>query len=404
MRRVDGIVRLSARVSVKYSNAVDLRKEGFPPPNRPGRRAMCLVGLIMGAVLLTQEPSARAQGASSGASAASAPAGKPDLVSAKKHYDEGETKFRAGDYAGAEIDFRIANNIKATPQAERYIGRCLEELGRYPAAIEWYEKFLSHVPERMSVLADRTRKRTIAIRAMPGKVHIDSKPAGASVTVDGQPASGPAPLDLELAPGTHAISVSAAGHVKLDKSVDVGFASSQTVSAELESEAPAAPIVAAADPQPAEVAATEDATPQAPQPEQPAPPPPSTSASRAPAYVTGGIAVVAAGVGAIFGIMALNDAKTFNDDPSTADTRNLADTRNTHALIADLALGSALAFGITSAVLFLTTKDPTPPDPSHGTTFYRGGSKGTASESGFSVGAAPLVGAHAAGATLVFQF
>jgi hypothetical protein len=402
MRRVDDFVGLTARVSVKYLNTVYLRKEGsLPHLRRTGRRAMCLVGLMMGALVLTQEPAAFAQGGTSGGAAASAQAGKPDLASAKKHYDDGEAKFRAGDYAGAEIDFRIANNIKATPQAERYIGRCLEELGRYPAAIEWYEKFLSHVPEKMAVLADRTRKRTLAIRAMPGKLHVESKPAGASVTVDGQIQNAPTPIDLELSPGTHSVSVSAPGHVKFDKSVDVGFASTQTVSAELEAEAAAAPLVAAAEPQAAEVATAQETAPQAPpQPEEPTPAPAPTSASRAPAYVTGGVAVVAAGVGAIFGIMALNDARTFNDTPSHAN----ADARNLHALIADLALGSALAFGITSTILFLTTKDPAPPDPSHNTTSSRGGSHGTGSEDGLSIGAAPLIGPHAGGASLVLRF
>jgi hypothetical protein len=399
MRRVDDFVGLTARVSVKYLNTVYLRKEGsLHHPRGTRRRAMCIIGLMMGALVAAQEPPAWAQG---GTGATSAPAGKPDLAAAKKHYDDGETKFRAGDYAGAEIDFRIANNIKATPQAERYIGRSLEELGRYAAALEWYEKFLSHVPERMAVLADRTRKRTLAIRAMPGKLHIESKPAGASVTVDGQSENAPTPLDLELAPGTHTVSVSAPGRAKFDKSVDVGFASTQTVSADLEPEA-AAPLVAAADPQPAEVPAAQEATPQAPpQPEEPTPTPTTpTSASRAPAYVTGGVAVVAAGVGAIFGIMALNDARTFNDTPSTEN----ADTRNLHALIADLALGSALAFGITSTVLFLTTKDPPPPDPSHTTTSYLGGSKRSHPEHGLSIGTAPLIGPHTGGASLILRF
>ncbi len=76
--------------------------------------------------------------------------------------------------------------------------------------------------------------------------------------------------------------------------------------------------------------------------------------------MTGAVAVIAAGVGAIFGIMALNDARTFNNDRTSAN----ADTRNLHALIADLALGSALAFGVTSTVLFVTAKDPPPPDNS----------------------------------------
>ncbi len=266
MRRVEleaDFLRPTVWTRLKYPNAVYLRKEGSAPSGQPaGREAMALAGLVMGALIFCREPAAWAQGgqASPAATAASA---KGDLITAKKHYDDGETKFRAGDFGGAEIDFRIANNIKATPQAERYIGRCLEELGRYQGAVEWYEKFLAHVPDKMASLADRTRKRTLAIRAMPGKLHIESRPAGAAIAIDGRPESSPAPVDVDLGPGAHTITFTAPGRVKFEKSIDVAFASTQTVNGELEAEAATAPVVAAADPGGGRPP-TEDAAPQAP--------------------------------------------------------------------------------------------------------------------------------------------
>jgi hypothetical protein len=74
--------------------------------------------------------------------------------------------------------------------------------------------------------------------------------------------------------------------------------------------------------------------------------------------VTGGLAVAAAGVGTVFGVLALNDKKDFDKNPTT----HTADNGDTHALIADMAFGVALTFGVTSAVLFLTKDEqPSPP-------------------------------------------
>ena len=69
-----------------------------------------------------------------------------------------------------------------------------------------------------------------------------------------------------------------------------------------------------------------------------------------PAFVTGGLAVAAAGVGTVFGIIALSNKSDFDKNPTT----QTADDGDTHALIADMAFGVALTFGVTSAVLFLT--------------------------------------------------
>jgi hypothetical protein len=284
-------------------------------------------------------------GAANPGGAAAGAAAKPDLGAAKKHYSDGEKKYKAGDFGGALAEFQAANDIKETPQAERYLGMCEDSLGHPQAAATWYDKFLTHVPEKMATQGDEIRKRLGEIKALPGKVHVDSNPAGATVTVDGKPQPTPTPTDLELPPGAHTIHISAQGRIPAEKPIDVGFASTQTVSADLEAEPPPPP------PPLAPVAAT---PPPAPSP----PPPPPPPRSKVPAFVTGGLAIAAAGVGTAFGIVALNDKSNFDKNPTT----HTADNGDTHALIADMAFGVALTFGVTSAVLFLT-KDEQPAPP-----------------------------------------
>lgn len=303
------------------------------------------LALLWGALVALQAPDALAQGAAPGARApkpapaAPAVAGKGE---AKKHFASGQDKYKKGDYAGALADFQAANDIKATPQAERYIGLCEDNLGHLQSAVGWYKKFLAHVPDKMVAQGDEIKKRVAEITALPGKVHVESNPAGAAVSVDGKPQPNPTPTDVELPPGAHTLKLAAEGRKPKEQPIDVAFASTQTVTADLEAAAaaplaPPGPVAAAAPPPPAP------------------PPPPREARSMMPAYVTGGLAVAAAGVGTVFGIIALGDKSTFDKNPTTQK----ADDGDTHALIADMAFGVALTFGVTSAVLFLT-KDEAP--------------------------------------------
>src|ERR1019366_911950 len=220
-------------------------------------------------------------------------------------------------YAGAEVEFKAANDIKAAPQTERYIGLCEDHQGRLQVAVDWFDRFLAHVPEKMADQGEEIRRRETEIKAIPGKVHVDSNPPGANVMVDDRPQSAPTPMDVDLAPGPHTIKLTEPGRLPTQKAIDVAFASRQTVSADLDLEPP---------------------------------PPPPAPRSKVPAYVTGGLAIVAAGVGTVFGIMALSDKSDFDKNPTTAT----ADNGDTHALIADMSFGVALTFGVTSAVVFLT--------------------------------------------------
>src|SRR5579859_7125786 len=137
-----------------------------------------VAGVLAGALVIAQAPGAWAQARP--APPAAGP-NRAELAAAKRHYGEGEKKFKAGEFALAENEFKAANDVKSTPQAERFIGMCEDSQGHFRAAVEWYERFLTHVPDKMSAQGDEIRKREGEIKALPGKVHLESNPPGASV-------------------------------------------------------------------------------------------------------------------------------------------------------------------------------------------------------------------------------
>lgn len=310
-----------------------------------------------------------------------------DLAAAKRHYSDAEKEFKAGDYSSALADFRAANEIKSTPQAERSIGLCEDALGHFPAAVDWYAKFLAHVPGKMTTLGDETRKRIAEISAMPGKVHVESNPPGAEVAIDGKAEPSPTPFDVELPPGQHTLELKENGRLPATKTIDVTFASSQAVAAELDAEPPPPPPPpAVAPPAPAAAPPT-------------VPPPPAAARSRVPAYVTGALAIAAAGVGTAFGILTLDDKAQFDRDPTT----QTADNGDTHSLIADMAFGVAITFAVTSIVLLVTNDEPpvstTSADPPIRAAQIRRSGKPPVEWS-----AAPMVGNRSGGAGLIVRF
>ncbi|MDP9037237.1 MAG: PEGA domain-containing protein [Myxococcota bacterium] len=356
-------------------------------------KSRIVAGIVAGALFLSQSPCAWAQADTTKPMPPSAAAlGKPDLAAAKKHYSDGEKKFKAGDFVGALAEFRAANDIKATPQAERYVGLSEDALGHSAAAATWYDKFLAHVPDKMATQGDEVRRRLAEIKALPGKVHLDSSPSGANVTVDGKAQGVATPTDLDLPPGTHKVGFTAAGRLPAERVLDVQFASTQTVSAELD---PEPPPVAPPPPPPPPVAVTSATDVASTPPLLTTTPSPR---SKIPAFVTGGLAIGAAAVGTVFGAMALRDKSDYDKNP----TSQIADNGDTHALIADMAFGVALTFGITSAVLFLT-KDEAAAANASGTSVATS-KPGGAKRQAVTVRPAPFVGTHSGGASVVLQF
>jgi hypothetical protein len=114
-----------------------------------------------------------------------------------------------------------------------------------------------------------------------------------------------------------------------------------------------------------------------------------------PAYITGGLAIVAAGIGTVFGVMALNDKSDFDKNP----TSSKADDGENHALIADMAFGVAVTLGVTSAVLFLSKDSPqTASNPA--TTKTASAKK----PSSVTITPTPIVSPHGGGAGAIVRF
>jgi hypothetical protein len=348
------------------------------------RNLALAAGLAVGSSVLFAAPHAYAQKPKKPAAAAAAKDAdeKQKLADAKKHYGDGDAKFKAGDYAGALVEFQAADNIKPTPQAARFIGLCNDNLGHFQDAVTAYQRFLANVPTKMAAQGDEIRARVTAIQQLPGKVHVDSDPKGASVALDGRPQANTTPTDVEVPTGHHTLHLTAAGHDAVDKDLDVTFASRQDVQVTLPLSPPPPPVAVVAPPPEA-----------APAPPPPAPAAPAEKRSMAPAWITGGLAVVAAGVGTAFGIMALHDKSEFNKTPTEA----LADDGENKALVSDMAFGVAVTLGVTSTVLFLSHDDSPAPQTASAPRPVR-------AASGISVTATPIVTPHGGGAGALIRF
>lgn len=283
------------------------------------------------------------------APASAQPADKPAAAApkpgeAKALFTSGEKKFKADDFAGALADFEASQAAKADAATVRYIALSHDSLQQYAEAVAAYEKLIAEDPPKMQTEVDEAKKRVEAIKAMPGKVKIETTPPGASVVIDTAqtPYEQVTPVEIELAPGKHTLLIGAEGYENTTKEIEVGYASKQDVSAELVKKPPPPPP-------PPPVIAEQAPPPPAQEPTAPPEPP-----SKVPAYVTGAVAIVAAGVGTGFGIRALQQSSDFEKSPTT----KTADDGENNALVADMMFGIAITFGVTSAVLFLSNDAP----------------------------------------------
>lgn len=276
--------------------------------------------------------------------AATAPAGdKKDDPKAK--YAGAVKKFNDKDFAGALGDFQDLDALKSTPQSQHYIALCLDKLGRFGEAAQWYDKFLA-APGKMTKEADDAKKRVEEIKKMPAKLHVETTPTGATIMIDGK-ASGTSPTDVDLTPGKHLIHVELAGYEPIDKDVDASFGAKVDVRTQLEKKAE--PV--ATNPNPPPPAPVVENQPP------PPPPPPAKPKSKLPAIITGGLAVVALGFGTGFGVAALSNKSDFDKNP----TQSTADAAENNALVADMMFGVAITLGVTSAVLFFTKDEDDKP-------------------------------------------
>ncbi len=301
------------------------------PSTRARFSALLLAGVLAG---VSAAPSVEAQPKPAAA------AKKPDkktTAAARKAYGEGDTAFKAGDFAAAEAGFKKANELIPSPHAQYWIAMSIDKQGRPVDAIAALEAFLGS-PDKDKAGAEKVAEAQKRLDELTsGTVKLTLSPAGATITVDGKAEMGQSPFELKLKPGAHTIIVSAPGHESHTMDIEVAASSTTEKSVELVA-IKEDPVAVVAPP------------PPAPEPEPEPPPVEKKPRSKVPGWITIGVAGAGAIVGTVFGIQALGAKGDFDDDPTT----NRADDVERNALIADMAFGVAITLGITGVVLLTT--------------------------------------------------
>ena len=270
-----------------------------------------------------------------------------DKKKAGAAFKKGKELFDKSQWKEARDEFKQAEEIIPAGAAEFYIARCSEELGESSEAASWYDKAISSGKLKPELETD-AKARLSALKTKPAKVTVSSDPSGASIWLDGKDTGKKTPSDIDVPPGTHKISLQAAGKKQSDQDVEVAAFTGATVNAKLED----APTAVAEDP-----FAKKDPNP----PVTPATTTATTSTTVASdtggkrdmtwVYITGAGAIIGLGVGTAFGLKALSDKKDYDANP-TRDTRDKG-TRD--ALIADMGFGIGITLAVTSLVLVLSS-------------------------------------------------
>jgi PEGA domain len=286
--------------------------------------------------------------------AAKAPAAKkkgakPDSEEAKrlearKNYEDGEAKFGAGDFAGAFAAYKAANDLIPAPQTLYKMALALDKAGKTDEASAAYQTFLdSSPPASMDARVTDSKIRLLELKkSAQASVKVKTDPAGALVTIDGEPQMGMTPMTVKLSVGKHKVHISSPGYETVDREIDV-TAAGEPIDLVLVKAA----NVASTPPPGSAASASASAT-------LPALPPESPPERRSPTagYILLGVGVAGAAVGTVFGIKALQAKSDFENGEKTDDK---ADSVDKNALIADMAFGAAFTLGVTGTVLLLTS-------------------------------------------------
>jgi Flp pilus assembly protein TadD len=143
--------------------------------------------------------------------AASEPGSSPaDKERARGLLREGVDAMRAGDYTTAVAQFQQAYALVPNTKILFNLGVAYVALGRYPEALDSFERFVRDAPEAAPETLKRAEDEIRKARAKVATVELESDRKGAEVTVDGRsygqtPVSKPIVLDT----GPHTVVVRA---------------------------------------------------------------------------------------------------------------------------------------------------------------------------------------------------
>jgi hypothetical protein len=135
----------------------------------------------------------------------------------------GAQAYARADYAGALDDFRRSYEVYPSPNTHSNLARALYKLGRVPEAMDEFEAFLAEGTEAGDAAREYALARKMELATQLGKLDVECDVSGAQVAIDGRPVGAtPLPRAHYVAPGAHAIAVTAPGRVAFTAVAQLG--------------------------------------------------------------------------------------------------------------------------------------------------------------------------------------
>lgn len=272
-----------------------------------------------------------------------AAAEKTNADKARETFMWAQKLYKQARYAEAATKFEEAFVYRPHPVIQFNIGRCYEQLNDLPRAMRSYKDYLRLMPDAKDKEAVTDAILTIERRMQEKGVQqvlVFAEPANAVISVDNK-TLGTSPASVELAPGNHQVKVSAPDHEDVQRAFVLSPSRSIELSFTLKATANA-PVALKTD-KPVQPAFVPN--------EFPPPPPPMVTASPDPVrkpriatWVTGGIAIAAAGTSAGLYGAALGQAAELKQAERPGAVQQQYVTR-----VESLQTGSTIAAGVAGA-------------------------------------------------------
>ena len=315
------------------------------------RKTVGLVALALNTLVCLSPGTATAQTPSS------------QKATAQALFDEGVRLLRAGSYQEACAKLETSHHVDPAVGTLLYLGECFERVGRTASAWASFRDAsalaqATNQTERKKVADERANR----LQGDLAWLRIEVTPETRAIPdLQIRRASEPVPIDLSgndtpVDPGEILVEASAPGHASFSAKVTLVPRGHAVITIPWLRELPA--TAAPPAPPPAPVTAAPQTAVEPARPEQSPTPPPATRRSTLP-WILDGVGIVGLGIGAAFGVVAINKASDARDAcPDTGAVKGLCTTQvgsdaqesaKTAAVISNVAFavgGAALATGI----------------------------------------------------------
>lgn len=268
---------------------------------------------------------------------------KTNAEKARESFTWAQKLYKQARYAEAAAKFEEAYVYRPHPVIQFNVGRCYEQLNDLPRAMRAYKDYLRLMPNATDKEAVTDAIVNIERRMQEKGVQqvlVFAEPANAVISVDDK-TLGTSPASVELAPGNHQVKVSAPGHEDVQRAFVLSASRSVELSFTLKATGNA----------PVAVMTDKPVQPTFVPNEFPPPPPPMVTASPEPArkpriatWVSGGVAVVAAGTSAGLYGAALGQASELKQMERPGEVQQQYVSR-----VESLQTGSTVAAGVAGA-------------------------------------------------------